>query len=101
MPTKDETTPAADAGPVEQTVRPAAWIDGSDHPRHLSYVQGSRERQLYGPLKPLYRRRLPMTDEQIDEACRAIWGSNYGCVLSAELQRVIARAIERAHGIGA
>jgi hypothetical protein len=41
----------------EQT-KPAAWIDGSGHPRHISYVQSATERRLYGPLRPLYERQL-------------------------------------------
>ena len=36
------------------SVRPVAWIDRSGHPNHLSYMQGARERQLYGPLQPPY-----------------------------------------------
>ena len=36
------------------SVMPAAWIDRSWHPHHLSYMQGARERQLYGTLQPLY-----------------------------------------------
>jgi hypothetical protein len=32
----------------------AAWIDNSGHPKHLSYLQGVKERELYGPLRPLY-----------------------------------------------
>ncbi len=39
----------------EQT-KPAAWIDGSGHPRHISYVQSATERRLYGPLRPLYEK---------------------------------------------
>lgn len=34
---------------------PVAWIDASGHPKHLSYRQGARERELYGPLQPLVR----------------------------------------------
>jgi hypothetical protein len=34
--------------------KPAAWIDNSGHPRHISYVQSATERRLYGPLRPLY-----------------------------------------------
>lgn len=45
MPDLNPTTPAG---------KPVAWIDNSGHPRHLSYVQSVRERQLYGPLRPLY-----------------------------------------------
>jgi hypothetical protein len=37
---------------------PAAWIDGSGHPRHISYVQSATERRLYGPLSPLYEGAL-------------------------------------------
>ena len=36
----------------------------------------------------------PMTDEEIDDALSDIWGSDTGEVLSAHLQRKIARAIE-------
>lgn len=35
-------------------LKPAAWIDRSGHPKHLSHIQGVAERRLYGPLEPLY-----------------------------------------------
>ena len=35
-------------------LKPAAWIAGNGHPHHLNHIQGVRERQLYGPLRPLY-----------------------------------------------
>lgn len=35
-------------------MKPAAYIDNSGHPRHLSYLQGAKERELYGPLRPLF-----------------------------------------------
>ena len=38
----------------EPEQEPVAWIDSSGHPKHLSHVQGIREKQLYGELKPLY-----------------------------------------------
>ena len=41
------TPPAAPQG------EPVAWIDGSGHPRHLSYRQSAQEHRLYGPLRPL------------------------------------------------
>jgi hypothetical protein len=47
----------------EQT-KPAAWIDGSGHPRHISYVQSATEKRLYGPLRPLYE-RTPKEVEQV------------------------------------
>ena len=33
---------------------PVAWIDSNGHPHHLSAIQGVREKQLYGPWRPLY-----------------------------------------------
>lgn len=44
----------ADAARTHAEAKPSAWIDNSGHPHHLSYVQGVRERQLYGALQPLY-----------------------------------------------
>jgi hypothetical protein len=38
----------------QERTKPAAWIDNSGHPRHISYVQSATERRLYGPLRPLY-----------------------------------------------
>lgn len=55
---------------------------------------------LYVNLIPLLQSKLaepapkPMTDEEIDDALSDIWGSDTGEVLSAHLQRKIARAIE-------
>ena len=48
--------PMADAvgARLQRPVRPAAWIDSSGYPHHLSHVQGVSERRLYGPLQPLY-----------------------------------------------
>ena len=36
------------------THEPVAWIDSMGHPHHLSAIQGVREKQLYGPWRPLY-----------------------------------------------
>ena len=36
------------------THEPMAWIDSMGHPHHLSAIQGVREKQLYGPWRPLY-----------------------------------------------
>ena len=36
------------------THEPMAWIDSMGHPQHLSAIQGVREKQLYGPWRPLY-----------------------------------------------
>jgi hypothetical protein len=33
---------------------PVAWIDNSGHPRHQLYLQSAKERELYGPLRPLF-----------------------------------------------
>lgn len=82
----------------EPEQEPVAWIDDSGHPRHLSYVQGVREKQLYGPLRPLYTAptpRKPLTDDQI----ALIVGE---CAASAHRHDdfSFARAIEKAHGIG-
>lgn len=54
--------------------KPVAWIDSSGHPKHLSYMQGIREKQLYGELQPLYTappQRQPLTDEMKAQAKRA------------------------------
>jgi hypothetical protein len=45
---------STDPHPQQEQTKPAAWIDGSGHPRHISYVQSATERRLYGPLRPLY-----------------------------------------------
>ena len=36
------------------THEPVAWIDSMGHPHHISAIQGIREKQLYGPWRPLY-----------------------------------------------
>jgi hypothetical protein len=55
-------------------MKPAAYIDNSGHPRHLSYLQGARERELYGPLRRLY--------EQSDAS--AWWAMVMGAAASIE-----------------
>ena len=55
-------------------MKPVAYIDHSGHPRHLSYLQGAKERELYGPLRPLY--------EQPDAA--AWWSLVMGAAASIE-----------------
>jgi hypothetical protein len=80
----------------EQT-KPAAWIDGSGHPRHISYVQSATERRLYGPLRPLYAsppQSKPLTDEQIMDLPAGVNNGKLSFLLR------FARAIERAHKIG-
>lgn len=44
------------------------------------------------PINPKIKESL--TDEQIDEACAEVWGSDHGGVLTVSLQRAVARAIE-------
>jgi len=70
------TEPPAVGGPVQRPVRPCAWIDANGYPHHLSYVQGVRERRLYGPLEPLY-------DGQ------TLWNA---CALAGEVEREKLRA---------
>ncbi len=55
-------------------------------------------RALY--TRPQQAAQVPLTDEEIREACKDIWGSDYGGVLTLSLEQAIARAIEAAHGIG-
>ena len=40
--------------PAPTTQAPVAWIDSNGHPHHISAIQGIREKQLYGPWRPLY-----------------------------------------------
>ncbi len=59
MTSETTNSPNASGSPLDGAVRPhdvkvAAWIDRSGHPHHLSHVQGIQERQLYGPLQPLF-----------------------------------------------
>lgn len=55
-------------------VKPVAWIDNSGHPHHLSYVQGVREKQLYGPLRPLYdQAALDAVRAEERERCAKVW----------------------------
>jgi hypothetical protein len=54
---------------ADMNIKPVAWIDKSGHPKHLSYVQGVREKQLYGPLRPLYE--SPTRD--VKDATRYRW----------------------------
>jgi hypothetical protein len=42
---------------------------------------------------------VPLSEIEIDNACADVFGSDYGGVLTASLQRAVARAIEAAHGI--
>jgi hypothetical protein len=56
---------------------PVAWIDNSGHPHHIRYWQGVRERQLYGPLQPLYthpprREWRSLSEEEVN----ALWASH-------------------------
>ena len=54
----------------------------------------SEVRKLFTHPAPSKPEPLPeLTDEEIDEACKDIWGSDYGVPLSCSMQRDIARAI--------
>jgi hypothetical protein len=70
----ESVIPALRAALEQPEQKPVAWIDNSGHPKHIRYWQGVRERQLYGPLQPLYthppRRRewRGLSEEEINEA---------------------------------
>ena len=49
-----EQVPLYTHPPAPTTQEPVAWIDSMGHPHHLSAIQGVREKQLYGPWRPLY-----------------------------------------------
>jgi hypothetical protein len=64
-------------------LKPAAWIDRSGHPKHLSHMQGVAERRLYGPLEPLY-------DSQ------TLWNA---CARAAEIERARCAKVVEAYRV--
>lgn len=70
--------------------KPSAWIDNSGHPHHLSYVQGVRERQLYGALQPLYEHddlaaAVAAERERCAQLCEQ-WNATPGHKLAREIR---------------
>jgi hypothetical protein len=59
--------PVYAAAPPQVQPKPAAWMGGDGHPKHLLHIQSVAERKLYGPRKPMYLSVPPPTlsDEQI------------------------------------
>lgn len=52
--------------------------------------------EAYARKAVAWNQRTPavaLSDEQIDEACEGIFGSDYGGVLTVALQRAVARAV--------
>jgi hypothetical protein len=71
----------------QERTKPAAWIDGSGHPRHISYVQSATERRLYGPLRPLYEWAPQQQQQEPDWESRAEIAEQQVVSLSEELER--------------
>ena len=94
-PTRDYKTEKDDVEPVAYL----AWRDGKpcwDEDcvcQDAVYPVDSDDDRTSMPVY-LHPAPKPMMDEEIDDALSDIWGSDTGEVLSAHLQRKIARAIE-------
>lgn len=79
-----------DATRPQAMAKPSAWIDNSGHPHHLSYVQGVRERQLYGALQPLYEQddlaaAVAAERERCAQLCEQ-WNASPGHKLAREIR---------------
>lgn len=79
-----------DASRYHTEAKPSAWIDNSGHPRHLNYVQGVRERQLYGALQPLYGQddlaaAVAAERERCAQLCEQ-WNTSPGHKLAREIR---------------
>ena len=87
-----------------QEPQPVAWIDNSGHPHHLSYMQGIREKQLYGPLQPLYAApqepRKPLTEAQRVALVQHVVSTSDRPIGAVALGLLVVGAVEAAHGIG-